>query len=188
MTMRFLFRAMTEERHRPAAREMLQKSKGELLPVVLDILVAQVDRTAFAQLQQVAAAILRPTVLPGKKCVAQFFARSEIRHPDVVTILRQTTSARAARIRNPSRSRSIGVSTDFVRTIRYAECVAWQHQDDRESFLSSFGILVCRRSPAWKAGGRLCMVRWFTAEAAGLLRTNVSPSCWFTDSLSRAFT
>jgi len=124
VAVRFIFRAMAEERDRSAPREVLQQSQSKFLPVILDVAVSGVDPAPFVQFAHIATAILGPADFPGENSVPQFFARSEVSHPDVVTSLGEPRPRpRATRMRNPSRSGSIGVCTDFVRTIRYNDSV-----------------------------------------------------------------
>ena len=95
MAVHLIFRAMTKESHSTGLSEMLEQPQSELLSVIFDPPVSLVDRAAFEQFLQVTPAILRPGDLGRKNRVPQFFARAEIRHPDIVTILRQTAPAPA---------------------------------------------------------------------------------------------
>lgn len=64
MAVRFIFRAMTEERHGSAARKMLEQAKRKLLPTIFDVPVASINPPAFTQFLHITTAILRPADLP----------------------------------------------------------------------------------------------------------------------------
>jgi hypothetical protein len=83
----FLFLgAMTEQRHSLAFRQVLEQSQRELLSVVFDSFVVSVYSAGFAQFLQITAAVFTPGDPAGQDRVAKFFARPEVRHPDIEPI------------------------------------------------------------------------------------------------------
>ena len=62
--------AMTEESHGLAPGQMLQETQGEFLAVILDLLVAAINRPVFAQFPAISDAELGPgwgqVILPAR--------------------------------------------------------------------------------------------------------------------------
>src|ERR1041384_2156149 len=85
VAMGFVFVAMAQQSHRLALGQLLEKSQGKLLPVVLDRPISLVNRSAFEQFLAVPAAELAPTHPARKHLVQRLLARSEVRHPHVVS-------------------------------------------------------------------------------------------------------
>ena len=130
MAMHFVFCTVTEESDRPALREMLQQPQSKLLAVILNALVSFVDRTRLAQLFQVTTAIFRPSDLSGKNRVAQLFARPEIRHPDIVSILRHTASPPARHQEAQAILLSFDRCLDGLRS-KHAGTLPCSHEEQR---------------------------------------------------------
>ena len=95
VAMRFIFRAVTQESHRSLTGQVLEQAERELLPVVLDLLVAVIDSAVFAQLPQVEPAEFRPRDFSGENGLPQLFTRPEICHPDIVAIARHAAATTA---------------------------------------------------------------------------------------------
>ena len=93
MAMPLFFRAVAEQRHGLLFRQVLQQSQGELLAVVLDSFIARIHAARLQQFSLITAAVFRPGNPAAKNRVAQFFARSQVRHPNVKTIRRQASPA-----------------------------------------------------------------------------------------------
>ena len=100
MTMPLIFRAMTKQRDGLLLRQMLKQPQGELLSVVFDSLVSRIYAAGFLQFFQVASGVFRPRNFAGEDCIAQLFARPEIRHPDIESIRGQTATS-SSRDENP---------------------------------------------------------------------------------------
>src|SRR4026207_749905 len=86
MAMGLLLRAMAHQRYAAAFGQFLKKTQRELLTVVLDGFVFLINGFAFGQFLPVATAELRPGDPVDLELSQQFFARAEVRHPDVVPI------------------------------------------------------------------------------------------------------
>src|SRR5207302_1875887 len=97
MTMRLVFGAMAEQRHGLIFGQMLKKPQCEFLPVILDSLVAAINRPAFPQFATIAAAESRPRDFAGLKFLSQALARSQVGHPNVKPVHRQTPPAPTGR-------------------------------------------------------------------------------------------
>ena len=93
VTMRLFFRAMAEQRHGLIFGEMLQEPQREFLPVILDSLVPAINRPAFPQFAAITAAEFRPGNFGGLKFFSQSLARSQVGHPNVKPVRRQTPPA-----------------------------------------------------------------------------------------------
>lgn len=96
MALKLIFGAMTHHRHWSSGGQLVQQAKRELLAVILDRLIPLVDRSAFEQLVAIPFAEPRPSDFPGLNTAQQLFARTEIRHPDVIKSVRKATSSKAA--------------------------------------------------------------------------------------------
>jgi hypothetical protein len=72
---------------------MLQQPQSKLLAMIFDSLVRSIDPARLAQFLAVTPAILRPSDLSGQERIAEPLARPQIRHPDIVTVFRQTAPA-----------------------------------------------------------------------------------------------
>ena len=93
VTMRLVFRAMTEQRHGLIFGQVLQEPQREFLPVILDSLVAAINRPVFPQFAAITAAEFRPGDFAGLKFLSQSLARSQVGHPNVKPVRRQTPPA-----------------------------------------------------------------------------------------------
>jgi (2Fe-2S) ferredoxin len=100
MAMLLILGAMAEQRYRLALRQMLKEAQGEFLAVILDSLIAEIDRPALAQFLTVTVAVFRPGDLSSQEFIPKLLARPEIRHPDMVAIFRQA-AAPASRGQDP---------------------------------------------------------------------------------------
>ena len=85
VAMRFLFRAMAQQRHGRPFAQRLQKPEREFLAVIFDGCVASIHRVAFAQFFQVTTTELTPADRPRLEFSQQPFARAEVRHPDMIS-------------------------------------------------------------------------------------------------------
>ena len=97
MTMLFVLGTMAQQRHRVIFGEMLEETQGEFLAVILDSLIAAIDRAALAQLFPISLAVLRPGDFPRQKFIPELLARAEVCHPDMVKVFRQAPSSAARR-------------------------------------------------------------------------------------------
>src|SRR5438067_12836687 len=97
VTMRLVFGAMAEQRHGLSLGQMLQEPQREFLPVILDAFVAAINRPAFPQFAAITAAEFRPGDLAGQKFLSQSLARSQVGHPNVKPVRRQTPPAPTGR-------------------------------------------------------------------------------------------
>jgi hypothetical protein len=100
---------MAEQRHRLISGKMLQEAQGEFLAVILDYLVAEIDRPALKQFFAISSAEFGPRDFPRQKIVPQLLARPEIGHPNIVSVFRQPP-APAARREN---SQTVVLRIDF---------------------------------------------------------------------------
>src|SRR5436190_15795259 len=100
VAMLFLFRAMAQQRDPLLPGQVLEQSQGKLLAVVLDPFVSCIKAARFKQLLHVTPAVVRPRNPSRQNGVAQFLARAKVRHPDVKTIRRQSSSPSPGR-QNP---------------------------------------------------------------------------------------
>jgi hypothetical protein len=109
VTMRLVFGAMAQQRHRLILGKMLQEPQSEFLAVIFDYLVAEIDRPVFAQFLAISAAEFGPRDFPRQKVVPQLLARPEIGHSNIVSVFRQPP-APAARRKN---SQTVVLRVDF---------------------------------------------------------------------------
>jgi hypothetical protein len=91
--MLFVFGAVAEQRHRLGFRKMLQEPQSEFLAVILDSLIAEIDRPAFTQFPAISVGVSAPREFPRQKFVSKALARAEIRHPNVVSVFRQAPAS-----------------------------------------------------------------------------------------------
>ena len=87
-----VFRAMAKQRHRLASRKMLQEAQSEFLAVILDSLVAAINRTILTQFPGISVAEFWPSNRPGQKFTPECLARPKICHPDIVAVFRQAAA------------------------------------------------------------------------------------------------
>ena len=71
MTMRLVFGAMAEQRHGLIFDQTLKEPQREFLSVILDALVAAINRPAFPQFAAITAAELGPGNFAGQKFLSQ---------------------------------------------------------------------------------------------------------------------
>jgi hypothetical protein len=95
--MRFVFGAMAEQRYRLILGEILQETQGEFLAVILDYLVAEIDRPALAQFPAISSAEFRPRDFPRQQVVPQLLARPKVCHPNIISVFRQPSAPAACR-------------------------------------------------------------------------------------------
>jgi hypothetical protein len=114
MTMLLLFRAMTKERDCLLPRQMLEEAQRKLLAVVLDSFVASIHTAGFHELREVAAAVFFPRNFSAKNRVAKLLAWTQVCHPHIEAIGRQTASSPAGR-QNPQTIARFDFSMDRLR-------------------------------------------------------------------------
>src|SRR4051812_39032708 len=90
-----VFRAMTQKSDVPASGEAFDQAKRELLTVVLDRRAACVNGSVQSQLGAILAGKLGPGDAPRLACLQKTFARTEGRHPHVVSGVAHPTWAKA---------------------------------------------------------------------------------------------
>lgn len=91
--MLFVFSTMAQQRHRLIFGEMLQEAQSEFLTVILDSLIAAIDRSVLAQFLAVSVAEFGPSDFSGQKFVPELLAWAEISHPNVETVFRQAPAS-----------------------------------------------------------------------------------------------
>ena len=89
--------AMAEQRNRLVFCQKLKEAQGELLAVILDSLIAAVDRPALAQFLAVTRAVFWPGDLSRQEFIPQRLAGPEVRHPNMVTIAWQAAAPSSRR-------------------------------------------------------------------------------------------
>ena len=97
MTMRLIFVAMAHEGNCLAPAKVLQEPERKLLTLVLNVWITLIDRASFEELFFVASLELRPTDLLGASKREKLLAWAKVSHPDMVSVLRQPTSANSCR-------------------------------------------------------------------------------------------
>jgi hypothetical protein len=97
MAMRLVFSAMAEQGHRLILGEMLQEAQGEFLAVILDSLISPIERAAFAHFLAVSIAEFGPGDCACKKFAPELLTRTQICHPNIETVVRQTPAAASRR-------------------------------------------------------------------------------------------
>lgn len=107
--MRLVFSAMAEQRHRLIFGEMLQEAESEFLAMILDSLIAAIDRPAFPQFLAVSVAEFGPFDFSRQKFVPELLTWAEIGHPNIETVFRQAPASTPCR-ENPQ---TILASLDF---------------------------------------------------------------------------
>lgn len=95
MAVLFFFGAMAEERHSLRFGELLQEAQSPLLAVVFDVAISIVKGPALPHLGSIAAAVIRPGYFAAEVCITKLLAWPEVRHPNMITVARQTASAPA---------------------------------------------------------------------------------------------
>jgi len=95
VAMFLLFGAMAEQSDRSRPSKMLQEAQGEFLAVIANGAVSPVDRSRLEQFLAISPAELLPGNLFRQERPQQRLARADIRHPDVVSVLWQSATAKA---------------------------------------------------------------------------------------------
>ena len=93
MAILLVFGAMAQQRYSVVLRKVLQEAQSELLAVIFDSLVAAINRSALTQFLAVSVAELGPRDFPRQKFIPELLARSEICHPNIVTVCRQAAAS-----------------------------------------------------------------------------------------------
>ena len=97
VAMLLVFGAMAQQRHSLVLRKMLQEAQSEFLAVILDSLVAAIDRAVLAQFLAISVAEFGPRDFSRQKFIPELLARPEIGHPNIVAIFRQAAAPAARR-------------------------------------------------------------------------------------------
>lgn len=93
MAMPLFFRAMTKQGDGLLLGQVLEQPQCKLLTVILDSFVTGIDTARLEQLLCITAAVFRPRNPASEDGIPQLFARTQVRHPDIEPIRRQTPSA-----------------------------------------------------------------------------------------------
>jgi hypothetical protein len=95
MAVSFRFRTMAQQGHRPGLRQFLDQPECELLSMIPDHPVRPIGSPALEHLRLIAPRVDLPFDPSAQKTFKQRFARSEIRHPYVISLFPSSTAPEA---------------------------------------------------------------------------------------------
>jgi hypothetical protein len=99
---------MAQQRDMTRPGEPLDEAQGEFLSVILDTTAAHIDRSVHKHFGSVRAGKFRPRDTASLTSLEKPLARSQGRHPDVVSIGRHSAATKSRR-QNP---KAVGFSVD----------------------------------------------------------------------------
>ena len=83
--MLLLFRAMTQQSDRVGLGQLLEQAQREFLAVILDRSIFPVNRPTFEEFLAITSTEPAPADLAGLYRPQQLLARTEVRHPDIIS-------------------------------------------------------------------------------------------------------